>query len=131
VKADAAATKLADISPNHQQLDICHLLVSCGSMAVASEVQQQQQHGQDPAQQHKPCWPAKAWQYARHKPLELAASTLESITLVLVVFVQDLAFKQSIPTCAALLTASFILHGLAYRAGQCQVRQSSLINRSS
>jgi hypothetical protein len=62
-----------------------------------------------------------AWHYAKDKPLELAASTLESITLVLVVFVQDLIFKQSIPICAALLTASFVLHGLAYKAGQCQV----------
>jgi hypothetical protein len=98
-------------------------------MVVAPEVQQQhehdqqqqQQHGQGPAQLHKPCWPVKAWQYAKRNPLELAASTLESITLVLVVFVQDIAFKQSIPICAGLLTASFILHGLAYRAGQCQV----------
>jgi hypothetical protein len=41
---------------------------------------------------------------------------------VLVVFVQDVAFKESIVICGALLTVSFVLHALAYRAGQCQVR---------
>jgi hypothetical protein len=104
------------------------------SSMVASEVQQQQQQQQQQHDQHqqqqdgqqlqqlrKPCWYIKAWQYAKNKPLDLAASTLESITLVLVVFVQDIVFKQSIPICAGLLTASFGLHGLAYKAGQCQV----------
>ncbi|KAF6261171.1 hypothetical protein COO60DRAFT_812564 [Scenedesmus sp. NREL 46B-D3] len=97
---------------------------------VASEVQQQQhQHDEHhhqqpsghPAQQRKPCWLIRACQYAKANPLELASGILESITLVLVVFVQDIAFKQAMVICAALLTASFILHGLAFRAGQCQV----------
>lgn len=101
---------------------------------VASEVQQQQhQHDEHnyqqpsghPAQQRKPCWLIRACQYAKANPLELANGILESITLVLVVFVQDIAFKQAMAICAALLTASFILHGLAFRAGQCQVSISS------
>jgi hypothetical protein len=90
------------------------------------DTHQQQQDGQQLEQQRKACWPIRAWQYAKMKPLELAATALESIALVLVVFVQDLAFKQSIPVCAALLTASFMLHGLAYKARQCQVGRRQL-----
>lgn len=37
-------------------------------------------------------------------------------------FVQDVAFKESVAVCAGLLFLSLVLHGLAYRAGQCQVR---------
>lgn len=66
-------------------------------------------------------WCHSAWRYSYSHYWELPANVLEGITLVLVVFVQDVAFKESIVTCAGLLTASFVLHGLAYRAGQCQV----------
>jgi hypothetical protein len=41
---------------------------------------------------------------------------------VLLVFVQDVAFKQSVIVCAGLLFTSLILHGLAYQKGQCKVR---------
>lgn len=40
---------------------------------------------------------------------------------VLLVFVQDVAFKQSVVVCAGLLFLSLGLHGLAYRVGQNQV----------
>jgi hypothetical protein len=42
---------------------------------------------------------------------------------VLLVFVQDVAFKQSVVVCAALLFISLGLHGLAHRAGHNQVRR--------
>jgi len=41
---------------------------------------------------------------------------------VLLVFVQDVAFKECLIICALLLFISLALHGLAYRAGQCKVR---------
>jgi hypothetical protein len=40
---------------------------------------------------------------------------------VLLVFVQDVALKESVVVCAALLFLSLGLHGLAYRSGQCKV----------
>lgn len=36
-------------------------------------------------------------------------------------FVQDVAFKESVIICAGLLFTSLAFHGLAYRAGQCKV----------
>jgi hypothetical protein len=48
---------------------------------------------------------------------------------VLLVFVQDVAFKQSVVVCAALLFISLGLHGLAHRAGQNQVRRQEHTGR--
>ncbi|KAF8055944.1 NADH dehydrogenase [ubiquinone] 1 alpha subcomplex subunit 13-B [Scenedesmus sp. PABB004] len=64
---------------------------------------------------------AAAWAYAAAHTLELPANALEALTLVLIVFVQDVAFAPSVAVCACLVTASLALHGLAYRRGQCRV----------
>lgn len=76
-------------------------------------------------QQHrdssKVCWLRRAVSYALTHYWEVPANILEAVALVLVVFVQDIWFPQCVALTAALLTASFVLHGLAYKAGQCQV----------
>eukprot|EP00775_Hariotina_reticulata_P006880 gene6880-7096_t len=69
----------------------------------------------------KQCWLRRAVSYILTHCWELPANILETTALVLVVFVQDIWFKQCVALTAALLTVSFVLHGLAYRAGQCQL----------
>ncbi|KAI8473782.1 MAG: hypothetical protein J3K34DRAFT_165468 [Monoraphidium minutum] len=79
-----------------------------------------------PAQAGAVGWAAALREYCRTHPSELAGYILDAATAVLVVAVQDVAFKEAITACAALSVASLLCNWHAARLGQRVVFPKSI-----